>query len=271
MSAVPALPSATITLVRDAHEGIEVLMLQRNFQSGFVPGMHLFPGGAVDEGDAAPAVLARCVGMDDAAACATLELCAGGLAHWTAAIRESFEEAGVLLAYDDTGTIVNPGRADKLERFEDYRRRLNAGEPVLQSMLEKEGLRLAADRLIYFSHWITPLNAPRRYDTRFFIAAAPAGQEALPDLVETIHHTWVRPSMAIDRYRAGDFKMRTPTISTLQKFAAFDRVDTLIAALRAQTSIPAILPRIGASGKRLLPGQPGYEEAATAEGQGEWK
>src|SRR5438046_2633233 len=145
MGAVPALPAATVTLVRDADDGIEVLMLQRNFQSGFMPGMFLFPGGAVDDADRAPAVLERCAGVDDARASAALGLPDGGLAYWAAAIRESFEEAGVLLAYDERGAIPNPGEPDKIERFEDYRRRLNAGEAVLESMLDAEGLKLATD------------------------------------------------------------------------------------------------------------------------------
>lgn len=271
MAPVPALPAATVTLVRDTGHGVEVLMLQRNHQSGFMPGMFLFPGGAVDEGDRAAAVHARCAGVDDAQASAALGLAEGGLAYWAAAIRESFEEAGVLLAYDARGALVNPGEPDKLARFGDYRRRLNAGDAVLEPMLDAEGLTLATDRLTYFSHWITPVNAPRRYDTRFFVAVAPEGQEGLPDLVETIHHTWVVPAVAIDRYRAGEYKMRTPTISTLEKFAAFDRVDALIEALRTQTAIPPILPRISASGKRLLPGEPGYEEAAASGAQGKWK
>ena len=271
MAAVPALPAATVTLVRDAGPGIEVLLLQRNFQSGFMPGMFLFPGGAIDAGDHAAAVLARCADLDDERASAALGLAHGGLPYWAGAIRESFEEAGVLLAYDEAGALVNPGEPHRIERFEEYRRRLNAGEHTLENMLVAEGLRLAVDRLTYFSHWITPVNAPRRYDTRFFVAVAPEGQEALPDNVEAIHHVWVQPGVAVDRYRAGEFKMRTPTIRTLEQFAAFGTVDSLIAALRALPSVPAILPRINTSGKRLLPGDAGYDEAAARDRQGKWK
>lgn len=271
MEAVPVVPAATVTLVRDARAGIEVLMLQRNFESGFMPGVFLFPGGAIDPEDHAPGVLERCSGPDDGQASAALELPHGGLAYWAAAIRESFEEAGVLLAYDENGVLADPAEPQRVERFEDYRRRLNAGEPVLQTMLEREHLRLATDRLIYFSRWITPVNAPRRYDTRFFVAAAPAGQEGLADNVETIHQLWVVPGIALDRHRAGEFKMGTPTACTLEQFAAFDTVDTLLAALRAKSEIPAIIPRIGRNGKRLLPGEPGYDEAATPEGQGKWQ
>ena len=151
--------------MRDTPRGVEVLMLQRNFQSGFMPGMFLFPGGALDPGDREAAVLARCPGIDDDAASAALGLPRGGLAYWAAAIRESFEEAGVLLAYDERGALVNPREAAPLERFEEYRRKLNAGEDVLAPMLESEGLTLAVDRLTYFSHWITPVHraAPLRH------------------------------------------------------------------------------------------------------------
>ena len=268
---VPALPAATVTLVRDAPDGLEVLMLQRNFESGFMPGMFLFPGGAIDPGDGAASVLARCVGLDDDTASKALDIPEGGLAYWAAAIRESFEEAGVLLAYDEQGDLVNPCEPRLTQRYDEYRRKLNAGEQELADMLEPEGLRLAVDRLTYFGHWITPVSAPRRYDTRFFVAVAPEGQEALPDNVEAIHHVWVRPCNAVERYRAGEYKMRTPTIRTLQKFCPFDTTSALIAALAAQDRVPAILPRIGPKGERLLPGDPGYDELAAVEAQGKWK
>jgi 8-oxo-dGTP pyrophosphatase MutT (NUDIX family) len=268
---VPALPAATVTLVRDSADGLEVLMLQRNHRSGFMPGVFLFPGGALDPADASDTVAARCAGIDDARSSAALDLPRGGLAYWTAAIRESFEEAGVLLAYDDAGELVNPGAPSRIERFADYRRRLNAGEACLCEMLEREGLRLAADRLTYFGHWITPVTAPRRYDTRFFVAIAPEGQEALPDNVEAIHHVWLNPARALERSRAGGFGMRTPTIRTLEQFAPHETVDALLAALRTQPPVRAVLPRIGADGRPLLPGDPGYEAVAAAHTQGPWK
>jgi 8-oxo-dGTP pyrophosphatase MutT (NUDIX family) len=272
MPTVPALPAATVTLVRDTADGMEVLMLQRNHQSGFMPGMFLFPGGAIDPGDQHAAVVARCQGLDDAAASAALGLATGGLAYWAAAIRESFEEAAVLLAYGEDDALVNPGHDDRRERYAEYRRKLNAGsDDAFPGMLEQEKLRLATDRLTYFSHWITPVTAPRRYDTRFFAAVAPADQEAAPDNVEAIHHVWVRPPEAVERHRAGEFKMRTPTIRTLELFAPFTTADSLITHLRSLRNIPAILPRIGTTGKRLLPGEPGYEELSASEAQGPWK
>ena len=272
MAPVPALPAATVTLVRDSADGMEVLMLQRNHQSGFMPGMFLFPGGAIDPGDEHAAVVARCQGLDDAAASAALGIERGGLAYWAAAIRESFEEAAVLLAYGEGGELVNPGDAERGERFAEYRRKLNAGDDdVLPQMLERESLKLATDRLTYFSHWITPVTAPRRYDTRFFAAVAPADQEAAPDNVEAIHHVWVKPSEAVEQHRAGKLNMRTPTIRTLELFAPFTTSDALITHLKSLREIPAILPRIGAKGKPLLPGDAGYEALGDAGAQGQWK
>jgi 8-oxo-dGTP pyrophosphatase MutT (NUDIX family) len=265
------LPAATVTLVRDTPRGLEVLMLQRNHQSGFMPGMFLFPGGAIDPGDSAAGVLARCSGLDDAGASAALGVETGGLAYWAGAIRESFEEASVLLAYDERGALVNPGDPTRSERYAEYRRLLNAGEQDLVPMLEREGLQLAVDRLTYFSHWITPVSAPRRYDTRFFAAVAPEGQVAAADNVEAIHHVWVNPAEAVERYTSGEYKMRTPTIRTLERFSPYRSAEALVAALRAQPVPAAILPRISPEGERLLPGDPGYDDVASAEAQGKWK
>lgn len=265
------VPAATVTLVRDSDDGLEVLMLQRNFQSGFMPGMYVFPGGALDESDYLPEACALCVGLDDPMASSVLKLERGGLAYWVAAIRESFEEAGILLACDARGDMVALSEPAEIERFRVHRHALNAGEQEFIALLARESLRLPADRLVYFSHWITPLGAPRRYDTRFFIARVPDAQDALHDNFETIGHVWVQPRTALEAHGSGKFNLRTPTLRTLELFARFAAVDDLIAAMRAQHEVPAILPRIAKDGRRLLPGDPGYEAAATVEGQGQWK
>lgn len=246
-------------------------MLQRNFQSGFMPGMYVFPGGALDAADYSPEAHARCVGLDDTAASGVLKLERGGLAYWVAAIRESFEEAGILLACDAGGEMVALSEPAGIERFRLHRHALNAGQQEFIALLSGENLFLPADRLVYFSHWITPLGAPRRYDTRFFISRAPDAQDALHDNLETIGHVWVRPRTALEAHGGGKFNLRTPTLRTLQLFARFAAVDELIAAMRAQHEVPTILARIARDGQRLLPGDPGYEFAATIEGQGLWK
>lgn len=271
MAEITPVPAATVTLVRDAANGIEVLMMQRNLNSGFVPGAYVFPGGALDASDSAPEMRALCRGISDEQASRALGIDQGGLDYWTAAIRESFEEAGMLIAYDAEQRVIPLNNADVAERFHQHRHGLNHGSRSLLDILRGEGLLLAADQLVYFSHWITPVAAPRRYDTRFFAAAAPPAQEPLHDDKETIAHAWVRPGEALDRHQRGSFKMRFPTVRTLEEFAAYDTTASLLRAMRAKRDIPHILPRITGQGRRLLPGEPGYEEMAVHEPQGPWK
>lgn len=261
-------PAATVTLVRNAPGGFEVLMMQRNFQSVFMPGMHVFPGGAVDRHDGSEDIATLCTGLDDATASRKLGITGGGLAYWVAAIRESFEEAGILLACNDKGEIVALDDAVRAQRFHAYRARVEQGEHPLSDLLRDEGLRLPLQEMTYFSHWITPVGAPRRYDTRFFVAAAPEGQQPLHDNRETINHVWVRPAEALSLNKQKRFDMRTPTIHTLRLFAEHEGVVSLMRTLRALGDIPVIEPRIAKSGRRVLPGDPEYEAAGTETGRG---
>jgi 8-oxo-dGTP pyrophosphatase MutT (NUDIX family) len=261
--AVP-MPSATVTIVRDAPRGIEVLMMKRNLKSGFVPGMYVFPGGGLDDTDLLFKNNNLCKCLDDASASGALGLPCDGLAYWAAAIREAFEESGLLLARDDAGSVVSLTDPQIAQRFTEHRRQLNAGAAEFPALLQKENLQLAADQLTYFAHWITPVGLPRRYDTRFFMAEAPAGQEPLQDERETIAATWVSPGDALSRHQRGEFEMRTPTVRTLESFADYDKVANLRRGLAAKRDVRVMLPRIGPDGRRVLPGEPGYEEMGTA-------
>ena len=263
-------PAATVTLVRDTPRGFEVLMMQRNFQSVFMPGMHVFPGGAVDRHDSSEDIAALCTGLTDADASRKLGIASGGLAYWIAAIRESFEEAGILLACNDQGEIVTLEDTVRAERFHSYRSRVERGEHPLSEMLRDEGLQLPLQQMTYFSHWITPIGAPRRYDTRFFVAAAPASQKPLHDNRETINHVWVRPGEALDKNKQKQFDMRTPTVHTLRLFAEHDSVASLVKRMQALGDIPVIEPRIAKSGRRVLPGDAEYDDAGTEAGRGEF-
>lgn len=264
-------PAATVTLVREAPGGgFEVLMVQRNFQSVFMPGMNVFPGGGVDQHDASPEVAELCMGLDDAQASRRLGIEKGGLAYWVAAIRESFEEAGLLLACDERGELVMLDDAVRAERFHNYRSRVEKGEHPLSEMLRGEGLKLPLERLTYFSHWITPIGAPRRYDTRFFVAEAPPAQQPLHDNRETINHVWVKPGDALAKNKQKQFDMRTPTIHTLRLFAEHETVASLIKGMQALGNIPVMEPRVAKSGRRVLPGDPEYDAAGTEEGRGKW-
>lgn len=262
--AVP-MPSATVTIVRDAAGGIEVLMMKRNLKSGFVPGMYVFPGGGLDDTDLLFKNNGLCNCFDDASASGALGMACDGLAYWIAAIREAFEESGLLLARNAAGETLSLSDPQTARRFTEHRRRLNAGTTEFPALLQMENLQLAADQLTYFAHWITPVGLPRRYDTRFFMAEAPPGQEPLQDERETIAATWVSPGGALSRHRRGEFEMRTPTVRTLEGFSDYDNVANLRRALAAQRDVRVMLPRIGPDGSRVLPGEPGYEALGAAD------
>ena len=253
-------PAATVTLVRDAPRGLEVLMLQRSHSLKFMPGVYVFPGGALDAADSSSEMQAMCAGLEDEAASQALGVERGGIAYWVAAIREAFEEAGILLAYDASGNMVSL-HGDAAERYRAHRSSLDQRRGDFGAIVRDEGLRLAVDRLTYFGHWITPVRAPRRYDTRFFLAVAPERQEARHDNYETIAHVWVRPQEALDLCAKETLNMRTPTIKTLERFAACTTSAALIAEMSSSPEVRALLPRMTADGRSLLPGDPGYEDA----------
>jgi 8-oxo-dGTP pyrophosphatase MutT (NUDIX family) len=256
---ITPLPAATVTLVRDAPRGLEVLMLQRSQSLAFMPGVYVFPGGGLDAGDSSPELQALCVGRDDAAASKSLGIERGGLAYWIAAIREAFEEAGILLAYDASGRYVSLA-GGTAERFSAHRAALERNHGAFATLARSEGLRLATDRLLYFGHWITPVGVPRRFDTRFFLAVAPEGQEAQHDNHETIAHAWVRPREALDLCAREMLNMRMPTVKTLERFAACSTAAELVAEISSSPEVQVRLPRITRDGRSVLPGDPGYEE-----------
>ena len=260
---VPVRDAATVMLVRDGADGMEVFMLRRNLQSVFVGGAYVFPGGAVDEEDSHTDLGPVCSGRTDAEASELLGVAEGGLAFWVAAVRECFEEAGVLLAYDASGTVLSLADAAVERRFVAHRRAVDTGRRRLVDVCLEEGLFLAVDRIHYFSHWITPLGAPRRYDTRFFVTEAPAEQVPLHDSRETIAGLWTRPADALARYAAGELDLIFPTIRNLEAIGRFERSADLLAAAAAIESVPAILPRVVADGhgvRIVLPGDPAYDQ-----------
>jgi 8-oxo-dGTP pyrophosphatase MutT (NUDIX family) len=250
-------------LVRDGARGVEVFMLRRNLNSDFVGGAYVFPGGAVDDHDRHENLDGVCRGRSDAVASTQLGIDSGGLAYWVAAIRECFEEAGVLLAYDPDGEVMRLDEPATKSRFVEHRRAVDTGERRLVEICEDEQLQLAVDHMYYFSHWVTPEGAPRRYDTRFFVAAAPEAQEPLHDDHEVIANVWIRPSDALARHRAGEFDLIFPTMRSLETLERFARADDVLDAAAAIQSVPTILPRIveDHGGYRIvLPGDPGYDE-----------
>ncbi|WP_417547587.1 MBL fold metallo-hydrolase [Marinobacter segnicrescens] len=225
-------PAATLALTRDSSDGIQVLLLQRTWDASFMPGFYVFPGGAVDEADQ------RCAeyltGGDDRSVSHDLGLDAGGSHYMIAAIRESFEEAGVLLALDDNGDFLpqdHPAFAD--------RDAMIAGDQTLAGICHQHQLSLPVDRLAYLAHWITPPGPPRRFDTRFFVAVMPDGQTPAHDRVETIDHVWLTPEQAMDEHRQGTRLFASPTLRTLRILAGFDTTSDLLRHAHSQPPAPA--------------------------------
>ena len=268
--------AATVMLVRDAagagaRTGVEVCMLRRNLASEFVAGAYVFPGGSVDPADRGPAADELCQGLDDAEASALLGVGSGrpGLLGG--------RPAGVLRGgRGPAGPAPGRGRRHRAARHHATRpsgpasrrtgsRSTRAG-PGLLDVCRAEGLVLAADTVHYVSHWITPELAPRRYDTRFFVTAAPPGQVAHHDDGETIATIWVRPTDALvpvrgrrDRAAAADHRL--PRRSS----AVHATTEEVMAWARQVTDMPTILPIVLIEDGRLLilrPGDDGYDAGA---------
>ncbi len=214
----PPRPAATIVVVRDGAGGIEVLLSRRADGTDYTSGAWVFPGGIVDARDRD--AHAACFGIDDAAASARLGLEVGGLDFFVAAIRECFEESGLLFgrAVGDRDDALDGEAADRLAP---WRGALHRREHGIAEMCAKEGIRLDAGALVYLSHWLTPLGRAKRYDTRFFIAAAPASQVALFDGTEMVEQLWIAPAEALARSKT--LKLLTPTQKTLELVSRFRR------------------------------------------------
>ena len=259
----PAIPSpaATLVLLRDRAAGpAEILMIQRHSKSKFAAGDYVFAGGKV-EADDIPGDVERFVrGLSPEQASARL----GGdlaplkaLAYWVGAIREAFEEVGMLLAYDREGRLVR-FTPDNRGRFEAYRAACQSENPAFFSMLRAEDLTLATDRLTYFAHWITPEEQPLRFDTRFFAAVAPP-QDPVVDGHEIVALRWLTPPEAMDAFRRKDITLRLPTIKNLELVqSGGTRSDEILGSLRGR-EVPTIRPRVlQVDGKPVpvLPGDP---------------
>lgn len=260
--AVPR-PAATVILARNVSDGIEVFMMERTTAVEFAKGMHVFPGGALDRTDHHPDIASLCVGLDDRVASQTLGIEQGGLAYWVAAIRECFEESGLLLGYREGDQLLELA-ADEADRLSALRQDMAQNKLSFVDILLRERLKAATDRIAYYSHWVTQAGRPRRYDTRFFVAQAPEGQIALEDNHETVGQIWVRPDQAIDLHRSGTLNLMFPTIKTLESLAPFKHVEELLEYARKPRPKQVMAPVTGITrtgeSHTLIPGDFAYAE-----------
>ncbi|GAA4352642.1 hypothetical protein GCM10023165_42160 [Variovorax defluvii] len=209
----PVLAAATVLLLRDTPEGLEVLMTRRSPTASFAPGAYVFPGGRIEASDAAArSVATRRPGQSDQQ-----------LTQSVAAVRECFEELGVLLARQANGS---PIAADVLGTMD----RSSSSAIALADQCTARGLLLATDQVYTLAHWITDRDLPKRFDVPFLVARMPEGQEPSADESEQFEPCWVRPADALARHKAGNFFMIFPTLRTLERLAAYATVDAVLDA-----------------------------------------
>lgn len=231
----PPIPSATILLIREDHGPLEVFMVQRHHQVDFASSALVFPGGKVDPADRDPALRSRCAGaehLDDEA-----------LAFRVAAVRETFEESGALVARarGEAG-LVPTARATEIEAR--WRGPLNENRTTIGEIAAAEDLVLALDLLVLFAHWITPEFMPKRFDTHFYLVAVPRDQAAVHDGGESVDSLWITPRRALEDGATGRLSIIFPTRMQIAKLARADSVADALARARA-AHVVTVLPTIG--------------------------
>ena len=217
-------------------------MMRRTPKAAFASGMYVFPGGRVDDADHDPAYDMLHDGPDENQSAQRAALGDDWLGYWIAGIRETFEESGLLLAHDGEGNVVSFG--ERVAEFERYQHDLHEGAISLLDICKKENLRLAIDMIHFYNRWVTPEGRPRRFDTRFFITAAPPDQLASHDGAETVDSLWVSPGEALQRHADGDFEMMPVTTRQLEAFNAYSTATELVEMASANREFPTYRPQV---------------------------
>ena len=231
-------PAATVVILRDGNDGIEVFLLRRNPSIGdshFGDAL-VFPGGVLDPEDEDPSWATVCKGAKDFGPVA--DTVHSPLSFWIAAIRECYEEAGIFFGHYRDGEGV---AEDKLG---DWRKQLDS--VPLFDLVQRESLSLSPTDLVYYSHWITPGGRPQRFDTRFFLARCPAGQQGYHDGFEAIDSHWMTAAQVLSKFRDGSVTLWPPTQFTLLAISEFQRVNDMMQFVsdKPKAGVPAILPKL---------------------------
>ena len=264
MIAVPKKAATTILLRNKEPEGFEVFLLKRHEKSSFMGGNYVYPGGRVDREDGSLEMCSFSKGITPDGAQKIFGRAVSpeeSFAHWIAGIRELFEEAGVLLAYDQTGQLLQLKDRGEREKFLLYRESLQKNKISICEIAQKEDLLFALDQLHYYAHWITPEARSERFDTRFFLIRYPLGQEASHDQKETTAGAWLPPRKALEENLTGEVVLSPPTLKTIEDLSRFETIDEVFNSLKTN-DIGPILPVLtkAESGALLVfPWDPEYE------------
>ena len=259
------LDAATVILAREnTDQDFEIFLMRRHRNQSFMGSAYVFPGGRLDKADTGRQLTAYSQGLAAEEAVATLN--EPGLDHdlalglFFAAIRETFEEAGVLLAVPASGGVLDFKDQETGSRFETYRRKIHDQEMTLKDLAEEEELVYALDLLTPYSHWITPDIESKRFDTRFLLARMPKNQAPIHDSIEMTESLWVSPAKALAGFEAGEILLMPPTLKTIEELAEFSSLDQLFTSASTKEIYP-ILPQgeAGPDGVVLkLPRDPEY-------------
>jgi 8-oxo-dGTP pyrophosphatase MutT (NUDIX family) len=254
-------PASTVILLR---EPFKVFMVQRERNQDFLAGICVFPGGKMDAEDHDEDLIEHAQGFDGSQARDLLnepeldEHTALGL--FFAAIRELFEEAGILLAYKADGSFIEFSSDSIREKFNDYRTAIHEKELSLKDLARLEKLTYAVDTLLPYSHWITPDTVRKRFDTRFFIAKLPQGQKTDYDPVELMGYEWRTPDIILEQNHSAKIKLIPPTLKTIEELSLFKSIDDVISHVRSRPIYP-ILPQVHSENNSIvikLPHDPEY-------------
>jgi 8-oxo-dGTP pyrophosphatase MutT (NUDIX family) len=257
--------AATVVLIRDGRQQkMEVFLMRRHRDQAFMGGAFVFPGGSLDKHDVDPELASHIVGPTAEEARKHLkepgiqDSIALGL--YMAAIRETFEEAGILLAYDEKGGLLQFGDHRMEGKYSAVRSGIYKKTMTLKDLARQEKVCFACDLLMPFAHWITPVFEKKRFNTRFFLARVPDGQIAIHDSVEMTESLWMSPSEAIAAHRKRKIMLMPPTLKNLEELSQFTSGEALFQAA-AQRRVDTILPQVRLSDDvrtLLLPHDPEY-------------
>jgi 8-oxo-dGTP pyrophosphatase MutT (NUDIX family) len=253
--------AATVILIRSSNSyAWEIFLARRHQKQSFMAGAYVFPGGQLEDADNDPQLenYIKTADIFDPSQLLQDSSLSGekALGFFIAAIRETFEEAGIFLGGKTSGNFISLNNEETLHRFNHYRRQINASHITLTEIARKENILFFPDALVPYAHWITPEFEKKRFNTRFFLAKLPHGQTPVADAAELTESLWVTPQKALEMHRRKEIILMPPTLKTIEELTAFRDIEKLFSATRKKIIYP-ILPQLTGNSLKL-PHDPKY-------------